>query len=87
MHDLDALLGGMTMKEYVHFTQEAIFELRNYLAICVGYGEMAREEVQPSHAGFVSLTKVLSAADGARAVVRRFDDRFRRHAESKEDSP
>lgn len=79
MYDLDVLLGGMTVEEYVHFTRQTIFELRNYLAACVGYGEMAREEIQPSQAGFVSLTKALSAAEHARAVVRHFDDRFRRH--------
>lgn len=87
MHDLDSLLGGMTIEEYVHFKREAIFELRNYLAACVAYGEMARQEIQPSHAGFVSLTKALNAAERARDVVRRLDDRFCRRAKPEEDRP
>ena len=49
---MEDLIRGFTIDEYVHVTGSLIFEVRNCLVGCVGYGELAQKELEPSHPAF-----------------------------------
>ena len=69
---------GFTIEEYAGITGGVIFEVRNALMACIGYGELAKESLDSSHPAFSHITKALQAAERARAVVGQFDCEFHR---------
>ena len=55
-----------------------VFEISNILTASVGYGELAKKNLDSSHPAFSDVTNALQAAERARAVVQRVGDEWRR---------
>lgn len=55
-----------------------VFEVSNTLTASVGYGELAKENLDSSHPAFSHVTNALQAAERARAMVQRVSDEWRR---------
>jgi hypothetical protein len=55
-----------------------IFEVMNSLVACIGYGEMAKENLDSSHPAFSHVVTALQAAERARTGLEEFARGFRR---------
>jgi hypothetical protein len=75
---MDDPIRGFTIQEYARLTAGAIYEIRAALMLSVGYGELAKTELDPSHPAFSHIAKALQGAERARAVVAEFDRVFHR---------
>ena len=69
---------GFTIEEYANITGQVIFEVSNCLSAIVGYSELAKKELDPSHPAFSHVAKVLQAGEGAFATVGHFGREFHR---------
>ena len=69
---------GFTIEEYANITRQLIFEVRNCLTEIVGYSELAKKELDPSHPAFSHVAKVLLNGERAFATVGQFDREFHR---------
>jgi hypothetical protein len=54
-----------------------VFEVSNILTASVGYGELAKENLDASHPAFSHVAHALQAAERARAAVQRISDEWR----------
>ena len=69
-----------------HLLEALLFNVGNDLLNIRGYGEIAKEQMDPSHPVFSALTKALQAAERARAVFRQVGDEWlRRKSKSSAD--
>jgi hypothetical protein len=75
---MDDPIRGYTVEEYASLTRGVIFEIRNFLGASVGFGELAQQDLDPSHPAFAHVAQALQAAQRAYAVVRQFDHEFHR---------
>ena len=69
---------GFTIEEYAKITDGVIFEVRNYLTGVLGFCDLARQALDPSHPAFSHVTRALDIGQGASAAVARFDRECRR---------
>jgi hypothetical protein len=81
---MDDPIRGFTVEEYARLTAGAIYEIRTALMLSVGYGELAKTELDPAHPAFSHVTKALQGAERARGVVADFDRVFHRRRKEAE---
>jgi hypothetical protein len=75
---MDDPIRGFTIEEFAQITRELIFEVRNCLLAIVGYSELAKKELDPSHPAFPHVAKVLQVGERAFATIGQFDREFHR---------
>ena len=75
---MDDPIRGFTIEEYFRLTSGAIYEIRAALGASVGYFDLAKTELDPSHPAFSHVAKALQGAERARAIVGEFDREFHR---------
>ena len=75
---MDDPIRGFTVEEYFRLTSGTIYEIRAALMSAMGYGELAKAALDPSHPAFSHVAKALKGAERARAVVGAFDREFHR---------
>lgn len=75
---MDDPIRGFTIDEYASLTRGVIFEVRNCLTVSVGFGDLARKELDPSHPAFAHVARALQAAERASTAVGQFDREFHR---------
>ena len=78
------LTGGFTVEEYVALTRSLIFEVRNSLLATVGFGDLARKELERSHPAFKYVEQSLQEAERAFAAVKQFDHEYYRRKQEAE---
>ncbi len=72
---MDDSMSGLTTERLL---EGVLFEVSNVLVASVGYGQLAKENLDSSHPAFSHVTNALQAAERARAVVQRVGDEWRR---------
>ena len=72
---MDDPIRGLTAERLL---ENLVFEVSNLLMASVGYGEVAKENLDSSHPAFSAVTNALQAAERARARVRQVGDELRR---------
>ncbi len=75
---MDDPIRGFTIEEFASITGGLIFEVRNCLMAIVGYSELAKKELDPSHPAFAHVAKVLQVGERGFAAVGQFDQEFHR---------
>ena len=73
---MDDPIRGFTIEEFASITGGLIFEVRNCLMAIVGYSELAKKELDPSHPAFAHVAKVLQVGERGFAAVGQFDRSF-----------
>jgi hypothetical protein len=72
---MDDPISGLTTERLL---EGLVFGVSNLLMASVGYGELAKENLDSSHPAFSHVTNALEAAERARAEVKRVGDEWRR---------
>lgn len=73
---MDDLIDGFTVDDYVRATTSVIFEARNGLMACIGFGNLGLQELHSSHAAFAHVAAALEAAERTYATIKQFDREF-----------
>ena len=68
---------GFTSEEFARLTHGLIFEMSNGLVACVGFGELAQKELDPSHPAYAHVTRALKAAERLSATVKQCETEVR----------
>ena len=73
---MDDPISGLTAERLLGIL---LLEVSNMLTAIVGYGELAKENLDLSHPAFSHVTNALQAAERARGIVQRLGDDWRRN--------
>jgi hypothetical protein len=75
---MDGPIRGFTIEEFARITSGVMFEIRAFSTTSVGYGQLAKEKLDPAHPAFPDVANALKAAERVREVVEQFDQEFHR---------